>query len=141
MIFESTHAVRFSDCDPAGIVFFPQYLVMLNGNVERWFDTGVQVVTFAGLHRDLKMSVPTVRLECDFAAPSYHGDTLTLQLHVAKLGNSSLELRHHFRSPEGELRMQARQVMVWASMETRRAAPWPDAVRAAMQRFVEPQGD
>ena len=35
--------VRFSDGDPAGIVFFPQYLVMLNGVVEEWFDRALQV--------------------------------------------------------------------------------------------------
>ena len=33
--------IRFAHCDPAGIVFFPQYLVMLNGHVEDWFTDGL----------------------------------------------------------------------------------------------------
>ena len=34
--FERERLVRFSDCDPAGIVFYPQYFVMFNGLVEDW---------------------------------------------------------------------------------------------------------
>ncbi len=30
MTFERPVRIRFSHCDPAGIVFFPQYLVMTN---------------------------------------------------------------------------------------------------------------
>ena len=33
--FSAERRVRFSDCDPAGIVFFPQYMVMLNGVIEQ----------------------------------------------------------------------------------------------------------
>ncbi|MEO7008669.1 MAG: hypothetical protein ABI156_05925, partial [Caldimonas sp.] len=29
--FTRSRLIRFSDCDPAGIVFYPQYFVMLNG--------------------------------------------------------------------------------------------------------------
>ena len=39
-VFEREALIRFSHCDPAGIVFFPQYLVMFNGLVEDWVDPG-----------------------------------------------------------------------------------------------------
>lgn len=29
--FQLRRMIRFSDCDPAGIVFYPQYFVMMNG--------------------------------------------------------------------------------------------------------------
>ncbi len=38
--FERPVRIRFSHCDPAGIVFFPQYLVMTNALVEDWFNEG-----------------------------------------------------------------------------------------------------
>ena len=41
MKFQALRRVRFSDCDPAGIVFFPRYLVMLGGVVEEWFERGL----------------------------------------------------------------------------------------------------
>ena len=35
--FDMPVRIRFSHCDPAGIVFFPQYLVLTNALVEDWF--------------------------------------------------------------------------------------------------------
>ena len=39
--FYSDMLVRFSHCDPAGIVFYPQYFIMFNGLVEDWFNQGL----------------------------------------------------------------------------------------------------
>jgi len=132
-LFSATRAVRFSDCDPAGIVFFPQYLVMLNGFVEQWFDDGLQI-RYATLIGERRTGLPTVRLELDFTAISRHGETLTLQLAVEKLGRSSLALRHEFRGGDDELRLRARQVIVCTSLDTHKPIALPDDVRAAIER-------
>jgi 4-hydroxybenzoyl-CoA thioesterase len=132
--FRATRTVRFSDCDPAGIVFFPQYLVMLNGFVEQWFDEalGIRYATLIGARRT---GLPTVRLEVDFTAVSRHGDLLSLQLEVEKLGRSSLALRHEVRAADAgdELRLRARQVLVCTSLASHRAQALPDDVRTAIQ--------
>jgi len=137
--FAATRTVRFSDCDPAGIVFFPQYLVMLNGFVEQWFDEalGIRYATLIGARR---LGLPTVRLELDFTAVSRHGDALRLQLEVEKLGRSSLVLRHEFRAADGsdELRLRARQVLVCTALASHRAQALPDDVRAAIQARASP---
>ena len=67
MRFQATRIVRFADCDPAGIVFFPQYLVMLNALVEQWFDDGLGI-PYAHLIGARRTGLPTVRLEVDFTA-------------------------------------------------------------------------
>ena len=36
-VFETVIPVRFQHCDPAGIVFYPRYLEMINQTVEEWF--------------------------------------------------------------------------------------------------------
>ena len=41
--FERPVRIRFSHCDPAGIVFFPQYLVMSNALVEDWFNEALDI--------------------------------------------------------------------------------------------------
>ncbi len=134
MNFSAQRTVRFSDCDPAGIVFFPQYLVMLNGFVEQWFDEGLRV-PYAGLIGPRRTGLPTVRLEIDFTAPSRHGDLLTLELHVEKLGRSSLVLQHTV-SGGAELRLRCRQVLVCTSLHTHRSQPLPDDVRAALAPYA-----
>ena len=41
--FERKRLVRFAHCDPAGIIFFPQYLVLVNDLVEDWLGEGLGV--------------------------------------------------------------------------------------------------
>ncbi len=138
MPFQALRRVRFSDCDPAGIVFFPQYLVMLNGVVEEWFDTGLRV-PYAELIGARRVGLPTVRLEVDFKAISRHGDELSWRLAVARLGRSSLTLDVQVHGGD-ELRLRAQQVLVCTSLDTHRPQPLPDDVRAALAPFVAAPG-
>jgi 4-hydroxybenzoyl-CoA thioesterase len=133
-VFEIEEAVRFAHCDPAGIVFFPQYLVMINMLHERWFNEGLHVPyhDYIGVRR---LGLPTVRLECDFTAVSRHGDLLRQRLAVAKLGRTSLELAVDYDCG-GELRARFRQVLVCTSLATHKSHPLPDDLRAGMQRYL-----
>ena len=133
--FVAQRAVRFSDCDPAGIVFFPQYLVMLNGVVEQWFDDALHI-PYAHLIGARRLGLPTVRLEVDFTAVSRHGDTLAWRVQVEKLGRSSLTLRHECLGGEGSdpaLRLRALQVIVCTSLLTHKPQTLPEDVRAAIE--------
>jgi 4-hydroxybenzoyl-CoA thioesterase len=132
--FEVEDMVRFAHCDPAGIVFFPQYLVMLNTLHERWFTEALGVPYHEYIARR-RLGVPTVRLECDFTAISRHGDRLRQRLEVAKLGRTSVELAVDFDCA-GELRVHFRQVLVCTSLDTHKPHPLPEDLRTAMQRFV-----
>ena len=133
--FTARRIVRFSDCDPAGIVFFPQYMVMLNGIVEEWFDQGLKI-PYAELIGQRRTGLPTVRLELDFSAISRHGDELVWSIGIERLGRSSLTLRVQVHGGE-ELRMQARQVLVCTSLLTHRPLALPDDVRKALAPYVK----
>ena len=137
MSFHARRTVRFADCDLAGIVYFPQYLVMSNTLVEQWFDEGLGVpyAEFLGRRR---MGLPIVRLECDFTAVSRHGDELDLRLGVKKLGRSSLMLAFEF-SGGGELRLRSLQTLVCTSLATHRPQALPDDLREAVLRYIEPE--
>jgi 4-hydroxybenzoyl-CoA thioesterase len=133
-VFEIDQPIRFAHCDPAGIVFFPQYLVMLNTLHECWFNEGLRVPyhDYIGVRR---LGLPTVRLECDFTAVSKHGDLLRQRLAVAKLGRTSFELAVDFDCG-GELRARFRQVLVCTSLATHKSHPLPDDLRSGMQRYL-----
>jgi 4-hydroxybenzoyl-CoA thioesterase len=134
-MFTTRRTVRFADCDPAGIVFFPQYLVMLNTAVETWFDEALRI-PYAQVIGERRLGLPTVRLEVDFTAVSRHGDELSLAIAVEQIGRSSLTLRHEVRGGT-TLRLRARQVIVCTSLATHRAMPLPEDLRAAIAPFVE----
>lgn len=136
MIHHDRVNVRFGDCDPAGIVFFPQYLVMLNSLVEKWFDKGLGVA-YSQVVSERRLGLPTVRLEVDFTAVSRHGEELEQRLQVRHLGRSSLDLLAEF-SHAGELRLRARQVLVCTSLETHRPLRWPQDLRDVIDPYVTP---
>jgi 4-hydroxybenzoyl-CoA thioesterase len=135
MHFQTQRTVRFADCDPAGIVFFPQYMVMLNTVVEEWFDNGLGIA-YAGLIGERRIGLPSVRLEVDFTAISRHGELLTQRVSVEKLGRSSLTLQHAFLGG-AELRLRARQVLVCTSLLTHKPQALPEDVRAALAPYVD----
>ena len=126
--------VRFSDCDPAGIVFYPQYFVMFNGLVEDWVTDGLGV-DFHDLIAVQRIGLPTVRLEVDFRAVSRMGDAVQLALRVERVGGSSITLHAHCMGVDGVERLRMRQVLVCTSLETHRAIAIPPALKAALGRL------
>jgi len=90
--FERPVRIRFSHCDPAGIVFFPQYLVMTNALVEDWFNEGLQI-DYAQMIAQRRIGLPIVKLDCEFSRPSQMGETIMLTLSVSAIGRRSCSMR------------------------------------------------
>jgi len=129
--FRRERQIRFSDCDPAGIVFYPQYFVMLNGLVEDWVDDALGI-GYRNLVIERRIGLPTVRLEADFRAVSHMGDRVVLALAVERLGGRSITLKLRCLGAEGDTRMELRQVLVTTSLVTHRAIDIPPDLRAAI---------
>ena len=132
-LFRRERLIRFSDCDPAGIVFYPQYFVMFNGLVEDWINEGLEI-GYTALVIGRGVGLPTVHLEADFTAVSRMGDDVVLELAVEHLGTRSITLALRCVDAGGGVRMAMRQVIVLTSLETHRAIPIPDDLRAAIAR-------
>ena len=133
--FYTDRLVRFSYCDPAGIVFYPQYFIMFNGLVEDWFNQGMGV-DYAGYINEHRLVFPIVHLNCDFVGPSKIGEVITLGLRVQELGKSSIKLRVTCLYQNQE-RVRADLVLVTLNLRTGRAVPTPDELRGLMQSFQE----
>jgi 4-hydroxybenzoyl-CoA thioesterase len=136
--FGRSRRIRFSDCDPAGIVFYPQYFVMFNGLVEDWFNDALRI-DYSAFVTMRRIGLPTVRLEAEFKAVSRIGDPVQLSLGVERLGSRSLALRL-LCTGEGhaeDVRMSLRQVIVTTSLETHKSIEVPADLRDAVARFAE----
>ena len=131
--FEATKQIRFHHCDPAGIVFYPQYFVLFNELVEDWFNQGLSV-DFARFHSEGRHGIPMAHIECDFLAPSTAGEVLRFYLAVKKIGGSSLTLAVEAKAGE-ETRVRATLIVVHASLDTRRAEPFSAEFREKLARF------
>jgi 4-hydroxybenzoyl-CoA thioesterase len=79
MIFSKTFEISFGHCDPAGIIFYPNYF--------RWFDATYQayLTTFGLDMRDLWDRLNTIGtglidVGATFRAPTTFGDVLDLRM-------------------------------------------------------------
>jgi 4-hydroxybenzoyl-CoA thioesterase len=129
--FQRQRLIRFSDCDPAGIVFYPQYFVMFNGLIEDWVNEGLGL-SYHDLIARQRVGLPTVHLEVDFRAVTRMGEQVTLALAVDRLGSRSIALTQTCLGPEGDVRLQMQQVLVTTSLETHRAIEIPVELRRAI---------
>jgi 4-hydroxybenzoyl-CoA thioesterase len=133
-IFELPVRIRFSHCDPAGIVFFPQYLVLTNALVEDWFTDRLNI-DYAHMIEQRRIGLPIVKLECEFSRPSRMGETVTLSLSVASIGRRSIRLDIVGQCGD-EVRFRAHQVLVTTSLETGNSIDIPDDIATALAMFV-----
>ena len=133
--FYTDRLVRFSYCDPAGIIFYPQYFVMFNGLVEDWFNQGLGV-DYAGFITRERRGFPIVNLSCDFLVPSKIGEVITLGLKLEHLGKSSLKLLVSCNYQACQ-RVRANLVLVTMDLDTGRAVPIPEELRLLMSGFQE----
>lgn len=131
--FYSERLVRFSYCDPAGIVFYPQYFIMFNGLVEDWFNQGLGV-DYAKYITEHRLGFPVVSLNCEFVSPSRIGERITLGLRLEHMGKSSLKLVVTC-SYKGEERVRANLVLVAMDLDKAKAVPVPDELRLLMTGF------
>ena len=131
--FTRSVTVRFSHCDPAGIVYFPHYFDIFNGLIEDWY-TQELGHDYAELIMSRRIGFPFVHIECDFRIPSRIGEVIDLTLLVERIGRSSLAIAIVCHR-DGLERLRARMVTAMMSLETRKAMPLPPKLRDAIEAY------
>ena len=138
MNFSRERLIRFSHCDPAGIVYFVNFFDMVGGVVEDWFREAVGL-PFQEMHLERRVGFPIVSTGCEFFRPARLGDTLRLELSISKLGRSSIEFSV-LGAVGGEEKFRARHKVAMVSLATFRSLPIPDDMRQRMQPYVHVAG-
>ena len=122
--FSVSQKVLFRHCDPAGIVFFPRYLEMVNDAIEAFFEA-VLKMPFEILHKS--GATPTVALTTEFPAASFHGDMLEISVTPSKIGRTSLGLNTTARCG-AETRFICNSTLVFVNTSGK-PTPWPPSVK------------
>lgn len=134
-MFTTEKQIRFHHCDPAGIVFYPQYFYLLSEAMEDF-------MAAAGKPQHEQINVlrrgwPIIRLEVDFVRMSRYGDRVAIDVLVRRIGGASLAIDYRIRGDDGE-RLKASTTVVHVDLATDRAITIPDDVRDAFEPFVVP---
>ncbi|MBX2838644.1 MAG: acyl-CoA thioesterase [Gammaproteobacteria bacterium] len=88
----TTHAVRFADCDPAGIVHYPRFFSWFDRTFHDWLwiHSGHQTICAKlGL-----IGIGLIAADAKFESPATDGDDLTIQMTLEAWGNKSLSLSY-----------------------------------------------
>lgn len=127
--------VSWGDCDPAGIVFYPNYFAYFNRATDAFFG-GLGVSLGEAMKRHGILGWPMLETRSKFIRPSRYGDILSIETDLVRLGRSSFGLRHRLRGVDGELRVEGHDERVWARDEAGvlRAEPIAPVVR---ERLIE----
>jgi 4-hydroxybenzoyl-CoA thioesterase len=132
--FTTQRLIRFSHCDPAGIVFFVNFFEMISGIVEDWFREAVRL-PFQEMHLERRVGFPVVNTGCEFFRPCHLGDTLTLELEILRLGRSSIEFGIRGRVG-GDEKFRGRHKVAMVSLESFKSMPIPPDMLAKMRPYV-----
>ncbi len=109
--------IEWGDCDPARIVFYPNYF--------RWFDDATsRLFEAAGLpwpelfRAQAITGLPLVSVSADFRAPSRYGDEITIESRISEWRSRTFVVGHLVRNGS-QLAVEAAETRAWV-------APDPD---------------
>ncbi|MEO7401465.1 MAG: thioesterase family protein [Polaromonas sp.] len=141
MKFTTQKRVRFHHCDPAGIVFYPQFFYLLH-EVQEDFLAHIGFPEHGLIASGV--GVPIVDLKTEFIGMCRHGEELTLTLELTRIGGASLGMHYEIHgSPKapGEastLRLRADGVVVYSEIPHGKALRIPDDLRDALLPYLQP---
>ena len=134
MTFSVKKLVQFSNCDPFGIVFYPQYFYICSEAKEDFFiHIGHPHYHYINV---LKLGWPMARLETDFFAPTRFGERIEIQIGLTKIGTSSLGIRYTILGEDKSKRMSACTTVVLTSLESKRPIPMSVDLKAALEPYL-----
>jgi 4-hydroxybenzoyl-CoA thioesterase len=131
--FVVTRQIRFGHCDPAAIVFYPQYVLLFHETQEDFFQYGLGVDYHAMIAANC--STPVVRLDSVFYRPSRMGDIVDFAVSLESLGTSSIAAIFECIGPDG-LRARATLKLVVVDHAVRRTMPIPAELRSRLEHFM-----
>lgn len=124
--------VEFGDCDPAGIVYFPNFFRWMDAASRHWFVARGVPTWRECEQRWGVIGTPIVDAHSKFMKPALYGEQLWIDTTVAEWRRSSFVQRHRiWRGPD--LLVEGTEVRVFAARgpggQGIKAVPVPEGIR------------
>jgi 4-hydroxybenzoyl-CoA thioesterase len=113
-----TFRIEWGQCDPAGIVFYPQFLVIFDASTGQLFSrTGLSA---AEMRRDYGIiGMPLVEQGARFLLPCRFDDEVTVESEAGDWGRASFTMKHRILK-KGQLAVDGFEKRVWAAADPER---------------------
>ena len=105
-------SIEWGDCDPAGIVYFPNFFRYFDNATTRLFTEALGAKKAEWMARYGAAGLPMADIQASFRAPAAFGDEVAVETRVTRLGRSSVGLEHRMFRGE-QLLVEAQAVRVW----------------------------
>jgi 4-hydroxybenzoyl-CoA thioesterase len=129
--------IEFGDCDPAGIVYYPNYFRFLDQATTHLIEQALGIKKRDWIGRYGIAGIPAVETSAKFRQPSRFGDEVVIESMIVGLGRSSISLQHKLLLTGDVVGVEAQEVRVWAGRDADnhdvlKALSLPEDVRAAL---------
>jgi 4-hydroxybenzoyl-CoA thioesterase len=137
MPFSTRIPVRFADCDPADLVYFPVLFHYCHAAMEEFFAARCGT-SYARLMAEERIGFPTVNARAEFFVPLVYGDEAEVEVFVSRVGRSSATFEYTIRrAADGVACARATLVQAAMNLDERRAVPVPDKYRDLFERSAQ----
>jgi 4-hydroxybenzoyl-CoA thioesterase len=117
-MFSNTRTTRieWSDCDPAGIVFYPRYFEMFDTSTTMLIERAIGMRKIEYLKAYGLAGHPVVETRARFRIPTRFGDEVAIETRLVACGRSSLKLEHRLLLA-GALAVEGAETRVWVGRD------------------------
>ena len=129
--------IEWGDCDPAGIVFFPNYLRYFDAATNTLFLSALGLTKYEMIRKYGITGIPLVDVGARFFIPSVFGEVVTIESTVGEIRRSSFRMQHRLLKGDA-LAVEGFETRVWtgrdpADPDKLKGRPIPDEVIARLQ--------
>jgi 4-hydroxybenzoyl-CoA thioesterase/acyl-CoA thioester hydrolase len=130
-----SHPVTFrhGHCDPAGIVYTPQFFHVFNEAIEAWFGAELGI-TYYDIIGPRRTGLGYVSASSVFFLPCRMGEQIDIHVTVARVGRTSYSLTLHAMLGDSEA-LRGEFTTVTTSLDTHRPIPVPEDIRRALTDY------
>jgi YbgC/YbaW family acyl-CoA thioester hydrolase len=122
--------INFFDCDPAGILFYARVFQICHSAYE-------SMISSFSLKEDYwkntDYAVPITSSEARYFKPLKYGETVTTELTIVQLRNSSFELGFICKNERGEVCAEVKTIHVFVDKQTWKKKEINKEVRARLE--------
>jgi 4-hydroxybenzoyl-CoA thioesterase len=109
-----TYRIQWSDCDPAGIVFYPRYFSMFDTSTTQLFERALDMTATQIFKTYAVIGYPLVDARARFVNPIAFSDDVVIETQVVEFRRSSFEMQHRLLKA-GVLAVEGFETRVWAA--------------------------
>ena len=136
--FQLQERVRWSHCDPLGIIYYGAYIGFFEAAEHEMFRAAGLPYEVMRVQRQVQL--PRKAFTVEFHSPAQMDELLDIEVGVARIGTTSITLRFEaYRASDRTHRATASLTMVCVEKESITKRPLPDFVKEALTPFLAPR--